>query len=284
MSKTSPGRSHTRAVVLILTIAAVMVASASALALWVANRQQGARVVRSRDTTRADKDRHDTRNPDRTNTPNDSDKPKTPDCGAVQPWDVDGDGISDRVERNNSAFHGFDSTRCDRDPSAATGQPAGGALLRGVNLVDEGDGYVHLRGTDPVDTDDWATLALVNCLEAVGREAKTLDVRLTVNDLSRRPGGRFQPHRSHQNGLDVDVRYVRRDGRVAPLDIRQSPGAYDAVLTQALMQSFIRQCDVSVIFADLPSLNFTNDEVDRPVLVQAPGHTNHFHVRLRGPS
>jgi hypothetical protein len=41
---------------------------------------------------------------------------------------------------------------------------------------------------------------------------------------------------------------------------------------------------VSTIFADLPSLAFTNDELDRPVLVQAPGHTNHFHIRLRPPS
>jgi murein endopeptidase len=102
--------------------------------------------------------------------------------------------------------------------------------------------------------------------------------------LSLQAGGHFVPHAAHQNGLEVDVRYVRRDGHVAPLDIRQSPSDYDALTTQTLMQSFLRRCDVSTVFADLPSLSFTNEELDRPVLVQAPGHSNHFHVRLRPPS
>ena len=320
MSTTRPGRSHTRAVVLILGLAAVMVTSASALALWVAHRSQATRVERHERMERptppgnrgrtggpsrgrqdgsdrgrtggsdggrtggSDSGRTGGSDSGRTGGSNRGQGPKAADCGAVQPWDTDGDGISDRVEQNNRTFHAFDPARCDRDPSAATGQPASGALLHGVNLADDGDGYVHLRGTDPPDSDDWATLRMLNCLEAVGREARALDVRITVNDLSRRPGGPFVPHSSHQNGLDVDVRYLRSDGRVAPLDIRQSPRDYDALTTQAVMRVFIQRCDVSTVFVDLPSLNFTNDELDRPVLVQAPGHTNHFHVRLRRPS
>jgi murein endopeptidase len=206
------------------------------------------------------------------------------DCGDVQVWDTDGDRISDSLEASNRGFHAFSPTACDRDPSAARGKPSSGSLVSGLNLTDEGGGYVHLRGSDGPDTDDWATLPLLSCIEAVGRDAETMAIRLTINDLSLRAGGPFVPHSSHQNGLDADVRYVRRDGRVAPLDIRSTPGDYDAVTTQALLQAFVRRCSVSAIFVDLPSLGFTNEELDSPVLVQAPGHTNHFHVRLRPPS
>jgi hypothetical protein len=283
-------------VVLILGLTALIVASTSGAILWSAYRSHGRRVEPGR--------REDPRRPDQRNRPAGPNRgardggarggpvegpargrgAETANCGPVRPWDADGDGISDSLERSNAPFHSFNPAACDRDPSTAIGSPASGTLKQGVNLTDEGSGYLHVRGSDPPDADDWATLSMLNCIEAVGREAETLNLRMTVTDLSLRTGGLFVPHSSHQNGLDADLRYVRADGRLAPLDIRQSPRDYDALTTQAVLQTFIRQCPVSTIFADLPSLAFTNDELDRPVLVQAPGHTNHFHIRLRPPS
>ncbi len=81
-------------------------------------------------------------------------------------------------------LRGFDSGVCDRDPTVAGGKPADGALVRGVNLSDQGTGCIHLRGTDPPDTDDWGTLRMVNCIEAVGREAEALQIQIAINDLS----------------------------------------------------------------------------------------------------
>ncbi len=43
--------------------------------------------------------------------------------------------------------------------------------------------------------------------------------RINVLDISRQGGGPFLPHGSHQNGLDVDIRYVRNDGQDGPLDL-----------------------------------------------------------------
>jgi hypothetical protein len=300
MTSAPDRRSHSGTVVLILGVAALVVASASATVLWSAYRSRGTTRVDPAPRTetpdipggttspggrgRGSPDGRGTGVVDAADNGRGGPPPPLAKCGAAQPWDIDGDGISDSVEQNNRTLYGFDATVCDRDPSNPAGKPAGGALVRGLNLTNQGAGYLHLRGSDPPDADDWATLRMVSCIEAVGREAEALDLRITVNDLSLQPGGHFVPHASHQNGLDVDVRYVRADGRVAPLDIRQSPADYDALTTQAILQAFLRRCEVSAIFADLPSLTFTNEELDRPVLVQAPGHTNHFHVRLRPPS
>jgi hypothetical protein len=208
--------------------------------------------------------------------------PTPPVCGTVEPWDGDGDAVSDPTEQNNPAFDRF---ACDTDPSRPEGTFYSGRLDGGVNLTDRGPGYRHLRGSDAVDSDDWASLALVNCIESVGRAWEASGRRINVNDLSQRPGGRFRPHRSHQNGLDADLRYVRKDGADAPLDLRRAPEAYDAAATQELLRLFLRHCDVALFFADVDRLGFADSDLasDRDVLAYAPGHSNHFHLRLNPP-
>jgi len=42
--------------------------------------------------------------------------------------------------------------------------------------------------------------------------------RLTLGDLSRHSGGRFRPHRSHQNGRDADVGFFIHDLDGAPVE------------------------------------------------------------------
>jgi murein endopeptidase len=208
-------------------------------------------------------------------------------CGTVEPWDKDGDGVSDATEENNSkaGYLPFSPSQCDPDPSRPVGKFYAGSLDKGVNLTDRGSGYIHLRGGDPVDTDDWGSLELVNCVETVGRAWEATGRRIDVNDLSRRPGGRFRPHSSHQNGLDADIRYVRKDGQDAPLDLRRNPEEYDPLATQELMRLFLKNCEVSLIFSDTGRLGFGDQELDpdREVLTYATGHSNHFHLRLNPP-
>jgi penicillin-insensitive murein DD-endopeptidase len=210
-------------------------------------------------------------------------------CGPVKPWDVDGDGVSNATEENNAkaGYLPFDRFHCDTDPSHPVGTFYAGSLDKGVNLADRGSGYIHLRGGDPVDSDDWGSLELVACIETVGREWEATGRRIGVNDLSRRPGGKFRPHRSHQNGLDVDLRYVRKDGQDAPLDLRRNPEEYDPLATQELLRLFLDHCNVSVIFSDIGRLGFTDQELDPDrhgqILTFAIGHSNHFHLRLNPP-
>jgi murein endopeptidase len=209
-------------------------------------------------------------------------------CGPVEPWDGDGDKVSNATEENNaeSGYLPFSPFQCDADPSHPVGTFYAGGLDKGVNLTDRGSGYRHLRGTDPVDGDDWGSLALISCIETVGRAWEATGRRINVNDLSQRPGGRFRPHRSHQNGLDADLRYVRKDGQDAPLDLRRNPELYDPVATQELLRLFLSHCDVNVFFSDTGRLGFADQDLDadRQVLTYAPGHSNHFHLRLNPPS
>src|SRR3990170_1332701 len=186
-------------------------------------------------------------------------------------WDSDGDGISDAVEletHNRELYH-FDVQLQDYDISVARGFVDAGTLENGINLPDTGAGYIHFPVGDPKDTDDWGTLTLVNLLEQVAREYRNPygecneDIqwdnrdylpRPQYNDLSLQFGGSFQPdHTSHQNGLDVDVRYLRlgeRNGNEIPLDLRYDSAAHDVESTLELLTCFWQNPRVIAIYYD----------------------------------
>ena len=121
---------------------------------------------------------------------------------------------------------------------------------------------------------------MLNCLEAVGRALAPANLSMGVGDLSLRNGGAFPPHSSHQNGLDVDLRYVRRDRRQVPLDLRFQPDEYDVDATKKVFRAFFDSCDVDVIFVDIDRIDFTIEGQEQR-LVHVNGHSNHFHVRLK---
>jgi penicillin-insensitive murein endopeptidase len=216
-------------------------------------------------------------------------------CGNcdLEYYDSDGDCLSDATELNytNSSRYGFDHTVCNENPSRAIGTPSNGSLEGGINLVDVGEGYLHYNGTDPVDYDDWGTMALCNCIEKVGRQWTNTAPLFNTGDMSRDGGGEWlSDHVSHQNGLDVDVRYVRHDKQEQPLDIFKNPEDYNNVATLLLMAIIVQNCNVTDIFCDPDSLKFTNEDLaqlakveNRGWLKYAKGHTNHFHVRINQP-
>jgi murein endopeptidase len=97
--------------------------------------------------------------------------------------------------------------------------------------------------------------------------------RVGIGDLSRGRGGWFGPrHASHQNGLDVDVYYPRRDRRErAPLRVSQ----VDRRLSQALVDLFVR-AGARLIFVG-PNTGLRGP----PGIVEMlSGHDNHLHVRI----
>jgi murein endopeptidase len=205
-------------------------------------------------------------------------------------YDTDGDGISNAVETNSAnAHHGFDTTVVDANPSIAHGTPTDGWLEGGINLPDQGRGYYHHYGIDPVDRDDWGTLTLINMVEGGGRNWMDLyfNPRIGILDMSLQNGGPFTnyynpdslDHVSHQNGLDVDVRYVRNDGQEIGLDIASADSIYyDPQATADLMNSLIQNGNVTVIFIDTAHAHLEGD-----ILQDLEGHSNHFHVRIEDP-
>jgi Penicillin-insensitive murein endopeptidase/Zinc carboxypeptidase len=105
--------------------------------------------------------------------------------------------------------------------------------------------------------------------------------RVGVGDLSRRRGGDFGPrygglgHASHQNGLDIDVYYPRRDGRERPPRV---PRQIDRRLAQDLVDRFVAAGAAKVFVGP-------NTRLGGPpaVVEELPAyHDNHMHVRLPG--
>lgn len=201
------------------------------------------------------------------------------------PWDTDLDGISNCVENNNAnSHHNFNPNQQDNNPSIAHGLPYNGTLGGGINICDNNTGYYHFLGTDPVDTDDWSTLKLVQVIEAGGRRwQQNYNFNFGFGDMSLQNGGAFPDHVSHQNGLDVDMRYIRTDGQQLALDIAENPQLYDAQATVDLMNFLIQEGDyiVTHIFVDTNYARIGNKSGN--VLHHLTGHTNHFHVRIQDP-
>jgi murein endopeptidase len=104
---------------------------------------------------------------------------------------------------------------------------------------------------------------------------------LLVGDLSRPYGGEFGRrfgglgHASHQNGLDADVSYPRRDGL---LRSARRPGQVDRALAQDLVDRFVAAGAEKVFVG--PRLGLTGP---RRVVVPLVHHDDHLHVRIPRP-
>jgi penicillin-insensitive murein endopeptidase len=169
--------------------------------------------------------------------------------------------------------------------SRAIGSPSAGRLMRGVQLPARGAGFVTW---DPITRRApsrgwrrWGTDETVRRTMRVLRRFERRHPRLppvAVGDLSRPRGGDFGPkyglvgHASHQNGLDVDVYYPRRDRRVSP---PRQPSLVDRRLAQELVDAFV-DAGATKVFTG-PSLGLRG-----PAGVVGPlaGHDNHLHVRF----
>jgi murein endopeptidase len=171
--------------------------------------------------------------------------------------------------------------------SRAIGKPFAGRLVDGVQLPAEGrDFWTYdwgLRASPNRPWRRWGTDRLVQMLlDVVGeyRAANPDAPRVGIADLARRHGGRFGRnfgglgHVSHQNGLDGDVLYPRRDG----LERRPwAPRLVDEELSQDLVDRFVAAGATKV---------FTGWGLDlrgpRKVVVKLTHHNDHLHVRIRG--
>lgn len=164
--------------------------------------------------------------------------------------------------------------------------PYSGRLRRGVQLPAGGDTYFTwdpIRETTPNrGWRRWGTDKLVRTTLRVARRYARENPgapRLAIGDLSRPHGGDFGPqygelgHASHQNGLDVDIYYPRRDRRErAPT----APSQVDLRLSQKLVDMFVAAGAQKVFVGPHLALRGPRRVVEALVY-----HDNHLHVRLR---
>jgi hypothetical protein len=206
-------------------------------------------------------------------------------------WDTDGDGISNAVELNDANdFHNFDTSLVDTDPSIARGLPDNGWIDCAINLVDTYPGYCHYLSTDNVDTDDWGVLTMINMIEGAGRDwynAGEPPPLINVGDIStgnpstQQFGGYWIGHSWHQNGLDLDVRYCRKDGANSRLNIADTPQEYDMDGTIRLMNTLFDNSDFKlIVVSPYCGLIFEGIEVRIDTL---NNHNDHFHAQIEDP-
>jgi murein endopeptidase len=169
--------------------------------------------------------------------------------------------------------------------SQALGVPDAGRLLGGVRLPREGEHFFTwdpvLKTTPSRPWRRWGTDGLVRTILRVARDHRAAHPkapRLAIGDLSRPRGGDFGKrygilgHVSHQNGLDVDVYYPRKDRRqLAP----RSPRQVDRRLAQDLVDRFVAAGAIKVFVG--PSLSLRGP---RGIVEKLVHHDDHIHVRL----
>lgn len=95
-----------------------------------------------------------------------------------------------------------------------------------------------------------------------------------ITSISK-PGGGYSGHKSHQNGCDADMRYVRTDGAQDRYQFGEHPlTLYDKAATQQLVDRLVSE-GATYLAAD-----------ERAGLVgvdNIAGHEHHFHVRFPDP-
>ena len=180
--------------------------------------------------------------------------------------------------------------------STAAGLPNAGRLIAGVKLPAEG---VHFSTWDPIRwragnqlERRYATDRLIRTILRVARQYRAANAgapRILVGDLSRPRGGSFDGrfgdmrefgsgpptggHVSHQNGLDADIYYPRKDRQ------ERAPASWaqvDRRLAQDLVNRFAAAGAQFVFVGPRTGLRGRSG-----IVQQVDYHHDHLHVRLR---
>lgn len=187
------------------------------------------------------------------------------------------------VADSEPAFHA-------RHGGLSIGKPNRGRLQNGVRLPQTDDYTVR----DPAIA--WGSSHAVEVVvNAIGQFRSTSGYKgdLLIGAMSRRQGGRFRPHSSHQSGRDIDIRLPKIGGS----------DKIDWAAAWQLVKAFAASGEIEYIFLDMsrqPRLyraakasGASASELSR--LIQYPrkartnnglvrhskGHTAHFHIRIK---
>ncbi|WP_353618413.1 hypothetical protein [Paracidovorax avenae] len=95
--------------------------------------------------------------------------------------------------------------------------------------------------------------------------------RFGVGNISLAGGATFSPHHSHRNGLQVDIRPLRKDGRQLP--VKHGSPDYDRQATARLVACFQSTGMVRTVF-------FNDGRIPR--VHPLAGHDDHLHIEVHG--
>jgi len=147
----------------------------------------------------------------------------------------------------------------------------------------------------------WATEETITYLSEAIREVRARFPEappLRVNGISNKNGGYLRPHKSHQNGRDVDVGFYYPT--VDPIRAREREKYINVPLNWALLRALVTKTDVQMVLVDRRvrqviynyALSVGEDKAwldslfnDGPsgIIRHARRHRDHFHIRFHNP-
>jgi len=182
----------------------------------------------------------------------------------------------------------------------ASGKPWGGRLDRPAELPEQGPGYTTFK------VNRFGTWQVIHTLTAGIAEVLLRypdSVPVVIGDLSTATGGRLSPHRSHQNGLDIDIGYFHAGNRPVTRFQAADDGTLDAPKTLTLLEGLLRTGWVDLLFIDRKvqrplidearTRGWSDDLLQRifgeacdggcrnAVVRHSKGHHNHLHLRVK---
>jgi peptidoglycan hydrolase-like protein with peptidoglycan-binding domain len=124
---------------------------------------------------------------------------------------------------------------------------------------------------------NWGTAETIATIEAAGRSMVGAGYgRVAVGDVSFELGGPLPGHETHRQGLDVDLRLMRKANDQCSARTRWSLTTYDRTATRALILA-IRAATpghVKLIYFNDPVL------ISEGLTTPLAGHDDHLHVRI----
>jgi LysM repeat protein/murein endopeptidase len=176
-----------------------------------------------------------------------------------------------------------------------------GVLPSGVQLPD-GKHYVVKHPTLAWGTGE--TIRLIQTAVSNYRKVWRSSPMIHIGDISKKGGGPFPPHNSHQHGRDVDIGYVLKGSDADETKFTTATSKnLDVARTWDLISAFLDTDKIKYIFMDhaiqkllyehAQSKGVSRDTLDElfqyprsknrghGIIRHSKGHANHFHVRFR---
>lgn len=187
--------------------------------------------------------------------------------------------------------------------------PENGRLRNSTSLLEQYKTMNHqnfYKIGDPTNKKYFGTQEVVDLIALTGEKMyEETGRKIYISNLSKQNGGPVAPHKSHQNGVDVDIAYPSRNDNIDfPVVVKMKPRVFNKKLystekTFNLLKILFEQKHVPVdrIFMDkaikadlcnyaksIPNLTSEQKEFAKKIfgsINHVYGHGNHMHLRIK---
>jgi len=189
------------------------------------------------------------------------------------------------------------------------GRPNRGSLKAAISIDPDGDRQGNGWVLSPSCNGVWATPETIKYVESCAARYRSIFPKrkgrpIGIGDLSRRHGGSYKPHVSHESGRDVDIGYILKKPEKNGRFKRTRPRMMDMYKQWVLTKCFLDNPKTQYIFMERSLVSGLNKYIKRiyrkrrwklrKYLQYFPGgskhvirgdkeHHSHMHVRFRCP-